>query len=66
MLKCDFCGAEFESVRRVAIDSDYDSLSVRHEKRYACIDCSAKKQLERVKADSAGTVAEDSSEVTAK
>ncbi len=52
MIKCDFCGLEFESVRRIAIDSGYDRLSVRHEKRYACAECSAKKQRERTKADS--------------
>jgi len=47
MLKCDFCGVETDFVVRVAIDKDYDRLTVRHEKRYACIVCSEKKERER-------------------
>jgi len=47
MLKCDFCGAETERVVRVALDSDYDRLSVSHSKRYACAQCSEKKEQER-------------------
>ena len=47
MLKCDFCGADTEFVIRVAIDKDYDRLTIRHEKRYACISCSEKKESER-------------------
>jgi len=47
MLKCDFCGMETERVVRVALDSDYDRLSVQHTKRYACPACSDKKEKER-------------------
>jgi len=47
MLKCDFCGAETDFVIRVAIDKDYDRLTVRHVKRYACKSCSEKKEKER-------------------
>jgi len=47
MLKCDFCGAETDFVIRVAVDKDYDRLTVRHEKRYACRPCSEKKEKER-------------------
>lgn len=47
MLKCDFCGKESDNVTRVAIDKDYDRLTVRHEKRYACPECSEKKEKER-------------------
>ncbi len=47
MLKCDFCGAQSERVVRVALDSDYDRLSVQHSKRYACPECSEKKEQER-------------------
>ena len=47
MLRCDFCGKESERVVRVAIDEDYDRLTVRHEKRYACPVCSEKKEKER-------------------
>ncbi len=58
MLKCDFCGKEFDSVRRIAIDSDYDRLSVRHEKRYACKECSDKKECERVSKEASNGTAE--------
>lgn len=47
MLKCDFCGKESDSVTRVALDQDYDRLTVKHEKRYACLECSLKKEQER-------------------
>lgn len=38
---------ETDYVIRVALDKDYDRLSVKHEKRYACPDCSEKKDKER-------------------
>ncbi|MBI5903509.1 MAG: hypothetical protein HZB84_08525 [Deltaproteobacteria bacterium] len=47
MLRCDFCGADTDIVKRVAIDKDYDRLTVRHVKRYACKACSEKKEQER-------------------
>lgn len=47
MLKCDFCGSDTDFVVRVALDKDYDRLTVRHEKRYACMPCSDKKEKER-------------------
>ncbi len=47
MLRCDFCGRETETVVRVALDRDYDRLTVRHVKRYACRECSEKKERER-------------------
>ena len=47
MLRCDFCGLETDYVLRVAIDKDYDRLTVRHEKRYACRPCSEKKDRQR-------------------
>ncbi len=56
MLKCDFCGVESDEVKRVVLDLDYDRLSVKHEKMYACPPCSLKKDEERVekaKAESA-------------
>ncbi len=49
MLRCDFCRKESEVVLRVALDRDYDRLTVKHEKRYACAECSAKKERERIK-----------------
>ncbi len=48
MLKCDFCGVESSEVKRVALDLDYDRLSVKHELKYACQVCSRKKDEERV------------------
>ncbi len=47
MLRCDFCGAESDRVIRVVLDRDYDRLTVRHVKMYACPECSAKKDRER-------------------
>ncbi len=49
MLRCSFCGKESDTVIRVAIDTGYDRLTVRHEKKYACPECSKKKELERKK-----------------
>ncbi len=48
MLKCDFCGVESDEVKRVALDLDYDRLSVKHELKYACPPCSLKKDEERL------------------
>ncbi|MBI5467503.1 MAG: hypothetical protein HY891_00065 [Deltaproteobacteria bacterium] len=48
MLKCDFCGQETDFVSRVALDKDYDRLTVKHVKRYACKACAEKKEKERV------------------
>lgn len=48
MLRCDFCGKEVETVVRVAIDKDYDRLTVKHEIKYACPECSVKKEAERL------------------
>lgn len=52
MLKCDFCGTESDSVSRVALDSGYDRLTEKHVKKFACVECSAKKEKERKKATS--------------
>lgn len=49
-LRCDFCGAESERVRRVALDQGYDRLGQRHVVRYACDDCSKRKEEARVNA----------------
>jgi ribosomal protein L37AE/L43A len=49
MLRCSFCGRESDKVIRVAIDIEYDRLTVRHEKKYACPECSRKKEAERKK-----------------
>jgi ribosomal protein L37AE/L43A len=46
-LKCDFCGRTAEHVRRVALDRGYDRLGQRHAVRYACPDCSRRKDAQR-------------------
>ena len=45
--RCDFCGQTAESVRRIALDGDYDRLRQRHTVRYACRPCSERKERER-------------------
>ena len=46
-LRCDFCGAEVPSVRRIALDEGYDRLQKPHQERYACEPCSDRKDRER-------------------
>jgi hypothetical protein len=50
-LRCDFCGGESESVRRVALDRDYDRLRLPHRELYACPECSARKERRRLGLD---------------
>jgi hypothetical protein len=50
VLRCDFCNAETARVRRVALDQGYDRLSQRHVVRYACEDCSRRKDESRAAA----------------
>jgi predicted RNA-binding Zn-ribbon protein involved in translation (DUF1610 family) len=45
--RCDFCGADVPRVRRVALDRDYDRLQKPHRVRYACPECSERKERER-------------------
>jgi len=47
-LRCDFCGALVTRVRRVALDRDYDRLQTPHAVRYACPECSQRKEQERL------------------
>lgn len=47
MLKCDFCGKECDAVTRIAVDKDYDRLSLRHEIKYSCPECFKKKEEDR-------------------
>jgi hypothetical protein len=47
-VRCDFCGAVVPSVRRVALDRDYERLRTRHTERYACAACSERKEQERL------------------
>ncbi len=46
-IRCDFCGQLAPSVRRVALDRDYERLLTPHKERYACAKCSAAKDAER-------------------
>jgi hypothetical protein len=47
LLRCDFCGEEVASVRRVALDQGYDRLQTPHRELYACSPCSEKKEQSR-------------------
>lgn len=47
-LRCDFCSVEVASVRRVALDRDYDRLRTPHRELYACADCSERKERTRL------------------
>jgi hypothetical protein len=47
-VRCDFCEAVVPSVRRVALDRDYERLRTRHTERYACAACSERKEQERL------------------
>lgn len=44
---CDFCGELAESVQRVALDGDYERLRTPHPVKFACPECSARKEAER-------------------
>jgi hypothetical protein len=46
-LRCDFCGDAVTSVRRVALDQDYDRLQTPHRELYACPSCSERKERSR-------------------
>lgn len=50
-VRCDFCKAVVPSVRRVALDRDYERLGTRHQEQYACEACSEKKERERLGLD---------------
>ena len=57
MLKCNFCGKESETVIRIALDRDYDRLTVKHDVKYACPACSKKKEGEKKNMRSSSEVA---------
>ena len=46
--RCDFCGKEADSVRRVALDTGYERLRTPHREQYACQTCSEAKEQERL------------------
>ena len=49
--KCDFCGDISPSVRRVALDGDYERLRTPHAVMYSCSTCYEKKERQRLGID---------------
>ena len=47
-LRCDFCGEPTPSVRRIALDEDYERLRTPHKELYACLRCSERKDRSRL------------------
>jgi hypothetical protein len=50
-MRCDFCGEIVSSVRRVALDEDYERLRTAHREQYACAECSQAKEQQRLGPD---------------
>ena len=46
---CDFCSIDTDVVRRVVIDNDYNRIGTKA--MYACIECSEKKDRERLESN---------------
>ena len=46
--RCDLCGNEVASVRRVALDREYDRLQLAHKELYCCEPCFAAKEQRRL------------------
>ncbi len=42
--RCDLCGNEVVSVRRVALDREYDRLQLVHKELYSCEPCFESKE----------------------
>jgi hypothetical protein len=49
--RCDFCGDVVPSVRRVALDREYDRLQKAHREQYSCAACFEKKERRRLGLD---------------
>lgn len=47
-MECDFCREPVASVRRVALDGEYERLRTPHAVQYACSDCFEKKDRQRL------------------
>jgi len=47
-LECDFCQIWVTSVRRVALDGDYERLTTPHAVQYACPECFERKDRVRL------------------
>ena len=50
-VRCDFCGQQVFSVRRIALDGEYERLRTPHQVRFACATCSEKKERQRLGLD---------------
>lgn len=50
-MKCDFCQQTVPSVRRVALDGDYERLRTPHAVMYSCPECFEKKDRQRLGLD---------------
>lgn len=46
--QCDFCGDVVASVRRVALDVEYDRLQKAHKEQYSCAPCFENKEQVRL------------------
>jgi hypothetical protein len=51
IVKCDFCDEPVPSVRRVALDGEYERLRTPHAVMYACPSCFEKKERTRLGLD---------------
>lgn len=49
--RCDFCGDVVPSVRRVALDQEYDRLQKAHREQYSCSECFERKERQRLGLD---------------
>jgi hypothetical protein len=49
--RCDLCGNVVDSVRRVALDREYDRLQLTHKELYACEPCFESKERRRLGLD---------------
>ena len=47
-LECDFCHRPVPSVRRVALDGEYERLRTPHAVMYSCPECFEKKDRQRL------------------
>ena len=45
---CDFCGDRVSTVRRVALDREYDRLQKIHQEQYSCSTCFEAKEQRRL------------------
>ncbi len=45
---CDFCGDRVMTVRRVALDQEYDRLQKIHHEQYSCSSCFEQKEEGRL------------------